>query len=81
MKVSALRKFLDLIDNEDAEVMVTDTDTWADDNNVHLGTATELSAVASRKYVHPQTKLIAARPCKETSGSVEVLMLYVQSKE
>jgi hypothetical protein len=77
MKVSALRKFLDLIDNEDAEVYILKE--YADEGqNKILGTATELSSVANRKYVHPETKIIAQRPCQETTGCTEALMLYVK---
>lgn len=77
MTVKALRKFLDLIDNEDAKVYIV-KEYDSEDQNVFLGTAQELQFIATRKYVHPVTKKIAQRPCQETTGCAEALMLYVK---
>jgi hypothetical protein len=78
MKVSALRKLLDLLGNEDAEVYIDNLeveyfDAWQSSVN-------ELS-FGQRKYVHPKYLKVAARPCQETNGSREALVLYVKSKE
>lgn len=78
MKVKHLRKLLDLLDNEEAEVYIDNIeveyfDAWQSSvNEINFG---------QRKYVHPKYLKVAGRPCQETNGSVEALVLYVKSKE
>lgn len=78
MKVKQLRKLLDLLDNEEAEVYIDNLeveyfDAWQSSVN-------EVS-FAQRKYVHPKYLKVAARPCQETNGSREAFVIYVKSKE
>lgn len=78
MKVKQLRKLLDLLDNEDAEVYIDNLeveyfDAWQSSVN-------EIN-FAQRKYVHPKMLKVAGRPCKETEGSREAFVIYVKSKE
>lgn len=74
MKVKELRKMLDLLGNEEAEVYIAnpcniENDFW--DNMV------DKVIVVNRKYVDPNKKLIAKRPCKITENSLESLVIYV----
>lgn len=78
LTVKALRQYLNLIDNEDAEVMIQIEDL-SETPGPWRGKAQNLSFIANRRYIHPESKLIACRPCKETSGCKETLVLYVES--
>ena len=74
MKVKELRKMLDLLDNEDAEVYIAGTSGVENDYWDHR---VDNVIVVNRAYVHPEKKLIAKRPCKITENSLESLVIYV----
>jgi len=75
MKVKNLRKLLDLFENEEAEVFLS-TETIDDQ---FWGEKVEKLWFGKRRYVRDNKT--ALRPCKETSGSTEAFVLYVEPKE
>jgi len=77
MKIKELRKMMDLLDNEDAEVYINTTDL-VDDSNLYWDSRVDEILIVNRKYVDSEKKLIAKKPCKVTENSREAMVLYVK---
>lgn len=76
MKVKELKELLKNI-SEDAEVYI-DKETVS-----YVGEwegAVKETVCAARRYVHPKMLRTARRPCKETEGSRESLVIYVKQQ-
>ena len=74
MKVKNIRKLLDLLKNEEAEVYVVNSQDTIDD--FWEGNVKTIKFI-SKKYVESNLKLIAKRPCNKTKDSVESLVIYL----
>ena len=74
MKIKELRKMMDLLENEEAEVYIT---TTSHVDNDFWDSCVDSIILVNRKYVDPNKKLIAKRPCEITKNSVESLVIHI----